>query len=67
MGAVTQKLGGDLVFYQTVLLPPEYATRVLDKNHTGLISIHQMAKDPVILINLPIPKMRSYVLIIRKP
>jgi uncharacterized protein len=55
MGAVAQKFG-DVVFYQTVLLPREYATRVLDKNHTGLISIHQMAKDPVILINLPIPK-----------
>jgi uncharacterized protein len=47
---------GDLVFYQTVLLPPEYATKVLDKNHTGLISIQRIAKDPVILMNLPIPK-----------
>jgi uncharacterized protein len=55
MGAVAQKFG-DMVFYQTVLLPSEYATQVLDKNHTGLISIQQIAKDPVILINLPIPK-----------
>ena len=55
MGTVAQNLG-DVVFYQTVLLPSEYATQVLDKNHTGLISIDQMAKDPVILINLPIPK-----------
>ncbi|MDQ6863599.1 MAG: prolyl oligopeptidase family serine peptidase [Thermoproteota archaeon] len=34
--------------YQRVFLPSEYATQVLDKNHTGLISIQQIAKDPVL-------------------
>ena len=29
-------------------IPLEYATQVLDKNHTGLISIQQMAKDPLL-------------------
>jgi pimeloyl-ACP methyl ester carboxylesterase len=55
MGTVAQNLG-DVVFYQTVPLPSEYATRVLDKNHTGFISIEQIAKDPVLLTKLPIPK-----------
>jgi uncharacterized protein len=55
MGAVAQNLG-DIVFYQTVPLPSEYATRVLDRNHTGFISMEQIAKDPVLLTNLPIPK-----------
>jgi uncharacterized protein len=55
MAALAQNFG-DLVFYQTVLLPPAYAKQVLDKNHTGLISIQQIAKDPVILLNLPIPQ-----------
>jgi uncharacterized protein len=32
--------------YQDVALPSEYATQALDKNHTGLISIQQIAKDP---------------------
>ena len=36
----------DVEYYQDVSLPSEYATQVLDKNHTGLISIHQIAKDP---------------------
>jgi uncharacterized protein len=54
MGTVAKNLG-DVVFYQTVPLPLEYATRVLDKNHTGFISIGQIAKDPVLLMNLPIP------------
>jgi len=33
------------VYYQNLLLLP-YAMQVLDKNHTGFISIKQMAKDP---------------------
>ena len=36
-------------------LPLEYATRVLDKNHTGFISIEQIAKDPVLSDTLPLP------------
>ncbi len=31
-----------------VSLPSEYATKVLDKNHTGLISIQQIEKAPVL-------------------
>ncbi len=31
-----------------VSLPSEYATKVFDKNHTGLISIQQITKDPVL-------------------
>src|SRR5215831_5521820 len=54
MGTVAQNLAR-LGFYQTVHLPLEYAARVLDKNHTGFISIEQIAKDPVLLLNLPIP------------
>jgi hypothetical protein len=37
-------------------LTPEYAKQVLDKNHTRLISIQQIDKDPVILLKLPKPK-----------
>ena len=36
----------DVEYYQDVSLPSAYATQVLDKNHTGLISIQQIAKDP---------------------
>src|SRR5437868_2143272 len=44
MGTVAQNLR-DIVYYQYVNLPSEYATQVLDKNHTGLISIQQISKD----------------------
>jgi uncharacterized protein len=55
MGTVAQN-GLDLESYQNVVLPVEYATQVLDKNHTGLISIQQIAKDPILLpILLPKP------------
>jgi predicted esterase len=47
MGIVAQN-AGDLFQYQGVSLPSEYATQVLDKNHTGLISIQQIAKDPLL-------------------
>jgi hypothetical protein len=55
MGTVAQNLAR-LGFYQTVHSPLEYAARVLDKNHTGFISIRQIAKDPVILLNSPVPQ-----------
>ncbi len=42
-------------YYQDVSLPSEYATQVLDKNHTGLISIQQIEKDPLLLKFLPLP------------
>jgi uncharacterized protein len=38
----------DLLHYQRVSLPSEYVKQVLDKNHTGLISIQQIAKDHVL-------------------
>src|SRR6476661_3903746 len=47
MGIVAQNTR-DLVNYQRVSIPSEYAAQVLDKNHTGLISIQQIAKDPVL-------------------
>jgi uncharacterized protein len=47
MGATSSNIR-DLVYYQRVSLPSEYATQVLDKNHTGLISIQQISKDPVL-------------------
>jgi uncharacterized protein len=46
IGTVAQNVR-DLVHYQSVSLPSDYATQVLDKNHTGLISIQQIAKDHV--------------------
>jgi uncharacterized protein len=45
MGTVAQNFR-DMVYYQYVNLPLAYATQVLDKNHTGLISIQQISKDP---------------------
>ena len=53
MGTVAQNLR-DIVYYQYVNLPSEYATQVLDKNHTGLISIQQIANAPVLLKFLPL-------------
>ncbi len=38
MGRVAQNLIRDILLYQVVYLRSEYATQVLDKNHTGLIS-----------------------------
>jgi uncharacterized protein len=46
MGTVAQNLG-DIEHYQVVYLPSEYATQVLDKNHTGMISIQQIANRQV--------------------
>jgi uncharacterized protein len=44
-----------VVEYATdVSLPLEYAMQVLDKNHTGLISIQQIANAPVLLKFLPL-------------
>jgi uncharacterized protein len=41
-------------YYQDVFLPTEYAAQVLDKNHTGLISIPRIATD-ALLKNLLVP------------
>jgi alpha-beta hydrolase superfamily lysophospholipase len=43
-------------YYQDVSLPLEYTTQVLDKNHTGMISIQQLAKDPLLLKFLQLPQ-----------
>jgi pimeloyl-ACP methyl ester carboxylesterase len=48
MGAAAQNLVGDILRYQVVDHPLEYAMQVLDKNHTGLISMQQIAKDPLL-------------------
>ena len=47
MGTVAQNLR-DILRYQMVSIPETYARQVLDKNHTGLISIQQIGKDPVL-------------------
>ena len=48
MGVLAQNPLKDVEYYQDVSLPLEYATQVLDKNNTGLISIQQMVKDPLL-------------------
>ncbi len=53
MGTAAQNLR-DLLHYQMISLPETYARQVLDKNHTGLMSIQQIAKDPV-LSNMFVP------------
>jgi uncharacterized protein len=37
----------DIMYHSFVGLPLEYAKQVLDKNHTGSISIQQAVKDPI--------------------
>ena len=57
MGTVARNLR-DIVYDQYVNLPSEYATQVLGKNRTGLISIQQISKDPhkySSLLNLLVP------------
>jgi uncharacterized protein len=47
MGPVAQNMEKDIMYYQAVNLLLRYATQVLDKNHTGFVSIQQIAKDPL--------------------
>ena len=54
MGTLAQNPVKVVEYYQDVSLPLEYAAQVLDKNHTGLISIQQISKDPL-LKNLLVP------------
>jgi hypothetical protein len=42
----------DLEYFQDVLAPVEYAHQVVDENHTGLISVQQLAKDITLLNSL---------------
>ena len=46
MGVLAQNPVKVLYYYQVVTSPSEYAAQVLDKNHTGMISIYQIANDP---------------------
>jgi uncharacterized protein len=48
MGTVAEKFR-ESAHRQSISFPLEYATQVLDKNHTGFISIQQIAKDPFFL------------------
>ncbi len=45
MGTLAQN-ALDLEYFQQVVDPVEYAHQVVDENHTGLISVQQIAKDP---------------------
>ena len=49
MAALAQNPTKVVEYYQVVYLPLQYAMQVLDKNHTGVISIQQIAKDPFLL------------------
>jgi hypothetical protein len=55
MAALAQNPTKVVEYATDVNLPLEYAMQVLDKNHTGLISIQQIAKAPVLLKFLPLP------------
>ncbi len=48
MGTAAQNLVRDILRFQVVDLPLEYAMKVLDRNHTGLISIQEIGKDPLL-------------------
>ena len=47
MGAIAQT-ESELLKFQVVQLPILYAEKVLDYDHDGLISIQQIAKNPVL-------------------
>ncbi len=48
MGVLAQNPLKDVEYYQDVSLPLEYAMQVLDKNHTGLVSIQDVVMDPLL-------------------
>jgi uncharacterized protein len=48
MGVLAQNPVKEVEYYQDVSLPLEYASQVLDRNHTGMISIQQIADDPLL-------------------
>ena len=48
MGVLAQNPVKVVEYYQDVSLPLEYASQVLDRNHTGSISIQQIANDPLL-------------------
>ncbi len=56
MGIVSENFR-NIVYYQYVNLPLAYATQVLDKNHTGLIPIQQIAKAPLLIRDIVPPSI----------
>ncbi|WP_161486289.1 alpha/beta hydrolase family protein [Candidatus Nitrosocosmicus hydrocola] len=48
MGAVAQNLIKDILYYQVVDLRSDYATQLLDTNHTGYVSIDRIVSDPLL-------------------
>jgi hypothetical protein len=48
MGTLAQNPVKELLYYQVVTSPSDYPKQVLDKNKTGLISIKQLATDPLV-------------------
>ena len=48
MGVLAQNPTKVVEYYQDVSLPVEYTSQVLDRNHTGSISIQQIANDPLL-------------------
>ena len=46
MGAITLNIIKDNFYYSSVFLPVSYVQNVLDKNHTGLLSVKEASKDP---------------------
>jgi uncharacterized protein len=59
MAVLAQNPTKDVEYYQDVSLPLEYTTQVLDKNHTGLISLQQIISDPF-LRNFLLPSSVSH-------
>jgi pimeloyl-ACP methyl ester carboxylesterase len=52
----------DLIHLQRVSHPLEYASQVLDKNHIGLISIQQIAEDPILRgLLVPISVLLTFI------
>ena len=49
MGAIALNIIKDNFYYASVFLPISYAQNVLDKNHSGLLSVKEASKDPVFL------------------
>ena len=48
MAVLAQNPTKAVEYYQGVSLPLEYASQVLDRNKTGMISINQIANDPLL-------------------
>ena len=46
MGAIALNIIKDNFYYSSVFLPVSYVQNVLDKNHTGLLSVKEASKDP---------------------